>query len=523
MIRYTALVIFGLLSVAGWAQLRGSNGLNPDRRNARAGAPSTPPNIILIYADDLGYGDLSCYGATKVATPNIDRLARDGLRFTRAHATSASCTPSRYGLLTGEYPWRRKGTGIAPGDAAALIEPGRTTLPSILQKAGYRTGVVGKWHLGLGSPEGPQWNNELKNTPLDAGFDYSFIMAATGDRVPCVYVENRHIVGFDPADPIAVSYKEKIGNEPTGRENPDLLKMKPSHGHDMTIINGISRIGYMTGGQAARWKDEEMADTFTGKAIRFMEKSKNSGSRVQPFFLYFATHDIHVPRVPHTRFAGKSGMGPRGDVILQLDWTVGKVLKALDRLGLTDNTLVLLSSDNGSVIDDGYQDGAVEKLNGHTPSGPLRGGKYSAFEGGTRVPTLLRWPARVKPDVTNTLVSQIDLLASFATLTGQTIPSTAPDSRDQLSAWLGVSKTGREHVIEQSVSNTLSLIKGDWKYIEPNRGAKIIKNTNTETGADPQPQLYNLTTDLGERQNRSGGQADKVRELSALLDKVRGH
>jgi arylsulfatase A-like enzyme len=254
-----------------------------------------------------------------------------------------------------------------------------------------------------------------------------------------------------------------------------------------------------------------------------MEKSKNSGSRVQPFFLYFATHDIHVPRVPHTRFAGKSGMGPRGDVILQLDWTVGEVLKAIDRLGLTDNTLVLLSSDNGSVIDDGYQDGAVEKLNGHTPSGPLRGGKYSAFEGGTRVPTLLRWPARVKPDVTNTLVSQIDLLASFATLTGQTIPSTAPDSRDQLSAWLGVSKTGREHVIEQSVSNTLSLIKGDWKYIEPNRGAKIIKNTNTETGADPQPQLYNLTTDLGERQNRSGGQADKVRELSALLDKVRGH
>lgn len=491
----------------------------------RGNRPS--PNIILIYADDLGYGDLSCYrseyrtttdaGAAKIATPNIDRLARGGLRFTRAHATSASCTPSRYALLTGEYPWRRKGTGIAPGDAAALIEPGRTTLPAILQKAGYQTGVVGKWHLGLGPQGGPDWNGAIKKGPNDIGFTYSFLMPATGDRVPCVFVENGRVVGLDPSDPIRVSFKDPVGDEPTGRDHPELLRMKPSHGHDFTIINGISRIGYMSGGKAARWTDSTLAQVLTGKAVAFLEKNK-----ANPFFLYFATHDIHVPRVPNQEFAGKSGMGPRGDVILQLDWTVGEILKTLDRLGLTNNTLVLLSSDNGAVIDDGYQDQAVEKLNGHTPSGPLRGGKYSAFEGGTRVPTLVRWPGRVRPGVTDALVSQIDLLASFAKLTGQAVPlEQAPDSRDQLAAWLGETRTGRDHVVEHAVSGTLSLVRGNWKYIEPSSGAKIIKNTNTETGADPRPQLYNLTTDLGERQNVAATQADKARELAALLDEVR--
>ncbi len=192
--------------------------------------------------------------------------------------------------------------------------------------------------------------------------------------MPTVYVENHRIVGLDPQDPVAVSYKEKIGNEPTGKENPEMLRMKLTHGHDQTIINGISRIGYMTGGKAARWTDEDIADVITGKAITFIETNK-----AQPFFLYFPTHDIHVPRVPHSRFVGKSGMGPCGDAILQLDWTVGEILKALDRLNLRENTLIVLSSDNGYVLDDGYQDDAREKLNGHTPAGPLRGSKYSTF------------------------------------------------------------------------------------------------------------------------------------------------
>jgi len=259
------------------------------------------PNILLIYADDLGYGDVSCYGATHVQTPNIDRLAREGVRFTDAHTTSSTCTPSRYSMLTGEYAWRRRGTGVLPGDAPLIIEPGRTTMASVLQQAGYKTGVVGKWHLGLGRTN-LNWNSEIKPGPLELGFDYCFLMPATGDRVPCVYVENHRVVGLDPKDPLKVSFGEYIGNEPTGNDHPEMLKMHPSHGHDFTIVNGVSRIGYSSGGKSARWSDEDMADTYVKRATEFIEQNKR-----EPFFLYFATHDIHVPRMPHARFAGKSG------------------------------------------------------------------------------------------------------------------------------------------------------------------------------------------------------------------------
>jgi len=336
------------------------------------------PNIVLIYTDDLGYGDVSSYGATAVETPNIDRLAKEGLRFTDVQSPAATCTPSRYALLTGEYAFRRPGTGILPGDAALVIEPGRTTLPSMLQRAGYTTGVVGKWHLGLGPKGGPDWNGEIRPGPNDVGFDYSFIMAAAGDRVPTVYVENRRVVGLDPADPITVSYATPLGSGPTGKANP---KVAPRYGHDQTIVNGISRIGYMTGGRGALWRDEDMADVYARKAVAFIEQQ-----RQKPFFLFFATHDPHVPRRPHPRFVGRTGMDPRGDAIIQADWCVGEVLTALDRLKLTRDTLVVFTSDNGPVVDDGYQDEAVEKLGSHRPAGPFRGGKYSLFEAGTRVP-----------------------------------------------------------------------------------------------------------------------------------------
>ena len=478
------------------------------------------PNVVVIYADDLGYGDVSCYGATRIKTPNIDKLASQGLRFTNAHSPSATCTPSRYAMLTGEYAWRRKGTGIARGDARMIIQPGRTTLPLVMQRGGYTTGVIGKWHLGLGA-HGREldWNGDITPGPLDIGFDYSFLIPATGDRVPCVYMENRRVVGLDPEDPIQVSFGKPIGNEPTGKDHPELLKMHPSHGHNQTIINGISRIGYMSGGKAARWVDEDMADVITSKAKDFIENNKD-----RPFFLYFSTHDIHVPRAPHSRFAGKSGLGPRGDVILQLDWCTGEILKTLDRLNLTENTLAIFTSDNGPVVDDGYKDQAVEKLSGHKPAGPLRGGKYSAFDAGTRVPFIVRWPGRVEPGLSDALVCQIDFMASFADLTGQRLKrNDAPDSFDVLSALIGEEPMGRDHLVEHA--GVLSLIKGDWKYIEPGRGARINRNVNIELGNDREPQLYNLKSDIGERHNLASNHPEVVRELAALLKKIRndGH
>ena len=484
------------------------------------GAPEqtgqTRPNIILIYADDLGYGDLSSYGATRLKTPSMDRLAAEGLRFVDAHAPAATCTPSRYALLTGEYAWRKKGTGILPGNAALIIEPGRTTLPSMLRKAGYATGIVGKWHLGLGPAGGPDWNSEIRPGPNEVGFDYSFIMAATGDRVPTVYVENGRVAGLDPADPIRVSYGKPIGDSPTGKSNPELLRIHPSHGHDQTIVNGISRIGYMTGGKAALWKDEEMADVFTSKATTFIESRQNT-----PFFLYFALHDPHVPRVPHPRFAGATPMGPRGDAIAQADWCVGEILNALERLKLASNTIVILTSDNGPVIDDGYKDDAVAKLGGHKPAGPYRGGKYSNFEGGTRVPFLVRWPGRVARGVSGALVSQVDFLASFAAFTGQTLAAgDAPDSHDVMPALLGTSKSGRRELVEQA--GALALRLEQWKYIEPGDGPRLNASTDTELGNDTAAQLYDLATDPGETRNVAAQQAERLKEMEAVLRRIKG-
>ncbi|MDP8243557.1 MAG: arylsulfatase [Candidatus Hinthialibacter antarcticus] len=477
-------------------------------------ASSAPKNIVLIYADDLGYGDVSCYGATKFKTPNIDRLAANGIRFSNAHSSSATCTPSRYSLLTGEYAWRRKGTGILPGNAKMIIEPGRDTLPSMLKNAGYKTGVVGKWHLGLGDGT-LDWNSDIKPGPNEIGFDYSFLIPATGDRVPCVYVENHRVVDYDPSDPIEVSFGKPIGDEPTGKEHPELLKMHPSHGHDMTIVNGISRIGYMSGGQSARWVDEDMADVITKKANKFITNHKD-----EPFFLYFSTHDIHVPRVPHSRFVGQSGLGPRGDAVMQLDWCVGEIMATLDRLDLTNDTLVLFASDNGPVVDDGYHDQAVTRLNGHTPSGNLRGGKYSSFDAGTRTPFIAHWPGRIQPGESDALVSQIDLFASFASLTGQALSTkAAPDSLNALPTLLGETNIDREHLIEHAGS--LSIIQGDWKYIAPSKGATFNKNVSIELGNNPEPQLYNLKEDLGETNNLAAQHPEIVQKLSSLLAETR--
>ncbi len=474
------------------------------------------PSIVLIYADDIGYGDLACYGATGVRTPNVDRLADNGLCFKNAYATSATCTPSRYSLLTGRYAFRDKNVRILAGDAGLVIDTGRKTLPRMLQEAGYATGVVGKWHLGLGTGQGQlNWNGDIRPGPLEIGFDYAFLMPATGDRVPCVYVENHRVVNLDPADPLVVSYTDSIPGEPTGVTHRDRLKMDWSHGHNNAVVNGIGRIGYMSGGASALWKDETMADEFASRAVSFIEKNRS-----RPFFLYFATHDIHVPRVPHPRFVGKTTMGPRGDAIVEFDWCVGRLLSTLDRLGLAENTLVILSSDNGPVLDDGYKDGAVEKLGNHRPAGPLRGGKYSAFDAGTREPLIVRWPARVKPGVSDARFSQVDLFASLAALVGRPLDDEdAPDSLDMLDALVGKNRLGRDHIIEQA--GTLSIIKGPYKYIEPSDGPRMNVPTNIELGNDPNPQLYHIIEDPGEKRNIATEHPEIVKDLDNRLQRIK--
>jgi arylsulfatase A-like enzyme len=475
-------------------------------------ATADHPNILLIYADDLGFGDITCNGAKPGLTPNIDRLRSEALNFTDAHSSSATCTPSRYALLTGQYPWRKRGTGVLPGDARLIIEPGTTTLASVLKNAGYRTAVIGKWHLGLGAGANLEWNAEIKPGPLEVGFDESFIMAATGDRVPCVYVRNHRVVGLDPADPIEVRYDKPFAGLPTGKTDPALLRLHPSHGHDMAIVDGISRIGYMKGGKSALWNDETMAETFTREAVAYIKRHRSTS-----FFLYFATHDIHVPRVPHPRFSGKSGMGPRGDAIVEFDWSVGEVLKALDETGLAENTLVVLSSDNGPVVDDGYRDDSVAKLGSHKPAGPFRGGKYSKFEGGTRVPFLVRWPGKVKPGTSKALVSQVDFIASLAALTGSPDPIPANlDTRNHLPALIGEDPVGRSTLIEHA--SGLAVRQGKWKFIPPSNGPSKNVPTNSELANAPAPQLYDLDADPGETKNVADDHPEIVARLRIALE-----
>ncbi|MCL4840920.1 MAG: arylsulfatase [Bryobacteraceae bacterium] len=478
------------------------------------GAPGGRPNIVLIYADDIGYGDTGPYGATQVRTPNLDRMAAQGLRFTNAYCSSATCTPSRYSLLTGEYAFRKPGSGVLPGDAPMLIEPGRTTVASVLKKAGYATGVVGKWHLGLGAGN-VDWNAEVKPGPEAIGFDYSFLIPATGDRTPCVYVENGRVVGLDPNDPITVQYGKPIPGEPTGVNNPGMLRWFPSHGHDQTIVNGISRIGYMKGGEAARWVDEGMADTITRKATDFIAKQQEN-----PFFLYFSTHDIHVPRVPHPRFQGKSECGIRCDATVQFDWSVGRIMDALERHDLTRNTLLIVMSDNGPVVDDGYEDGAFEDLNGHLPAGPLRGGKYSIYEGGTRTPFLVKWPARVKPGVSDALVGQVDLISSLAALTEVGLSGReGVDSFNVLPALLGETGAGREHLVQHA--GILAIRAGKWKYIpKADRGSGSLHWNGGNRPANAPEELYDLEVDLGERNNVVQKYPQVAKRMAALLEKV---
>lgn len=481
--------------------------------NAATQEVNNQPNIIFIYADDLGYGDVSAYGATEFSTPNMDKLANGGVKFTNGYATSATCSPSRFALLTGIYPWRNKKAKILEGSAPLIIDTEQNTLPKILKSQGYKTGIVGKWHLGLGDGD-VNWNGHISPGPNEVGFDYSFIMAATQDRVPTVYIKNGFVENLDPNDPIEVSYSKNFEGEPTGTKNPELLKMIGDPQHSNSINNGVPRIGYMKGGTSAKWIDEDMADTFLVKAQNYIKEQKNN-----PFFLYYALQQPHVPRTPHSRFVGTSGMGPRGDVIVEADWCIGELLKTLETEGLLENTLIVLSSDNGPVLDDGYADDAVEKLGDHKPWGELRGGKYSLLEAGTRVPFVTYWKGTIEPQVSNALVSQVDLLASLAELVDADVPNT--DSQNLMDVFLGKTNDGRENLIIEATSRT-AFRQGNWVLIPPYKGPAINKIKQIETGNSKEFQLYNLKEDVGQETNLAKTNPTKLQEMIEKFEAIRG-
>ena len=490
----------------------------------RASAPAAKPekpNILFILSDDVGYGDLGCYGATLVKTPNLDRLAREGRRFTDAHSPASMCTPTRRALATGTYSWRdAAGATILSGTSSLCIPTGTPTLPSLLRQAGYATGVVGKWHLGLGAKGGPDFNGEIKPGPIEIGFDYAFIMPATGDRVPCVYVENHRVVGLDPGDPIEVSYRGKVGADPTGRENPELLKLKSrsGHGHENTIVNGIARIGWMAGGKSARWVDEELADTLAAKASAFIEQHEAA-----PFFLCFATHGIHAPQAPHPRFKGTAQCGTRGEALAELDDTVGKVLATLDRLGLAERTLVIFTSDNGGVVEDGYE-GVVNPA--HRCNGALRGFKGSEFEGGHRVPFIARWPGHIPAGSEDgELLALTDMCATFAALTGVALPANAAlDSMNALPALLGQphAQPARDTFISHGAGTNgpFGIRQGPWKLVQSAGGGIGFTSAAKQRPART-PLLFNLADDPGEANDLAAKNPARVAELTQLLTSQR--
>ncbi len=488
-----------------------ATGSAPTAAPLPSGEPERPPNVVLIYGDDVGFGDVGAYGAELIPTPNLDRLAGEGRVFTDGHCTAATCTPSRFSLLSGEHGFR-SGVRILRPNAPLTIPTDALTLPRVFQQAGYHTGIVGKWHLGLGAKGEPvDWNGDVKPGPLEVGFDECFLLPSTNDRVPCVYLDGHRVVGLDPADPLHVGDPAKAPAEstryPDGRRTPEAMTYYAStHGHNQSVIGGIGRIGQMAGGAAALWNDETMADVFVDEAREFI-----SAHRERPFFLFFSSQDIHVPRTPHPRFQGKSALGYRGDAMVQLDWCVGELLKTLEEQGLAEDTIVIFSSDNGPVYDDGYDDGTTVETSqeevdrGHDGSGPYRGGKYQIYEGGTRVPLIVRWPGRIEPGRSTALVTQIDLLASFASSLDVDLPEgQAIDSQDRWDAFFGADPVGAPYILEEA--GTLAVREGRWKLVSRKNG---------------KDELYDLAADTGEETNVAANFPDVAIRLRGLVDGAR--
>lgn len=478
------------------------------------------PNIVLINADDLGYGDLSCYGATKVHTPNIDKLAAEGLSFTDAHSPSAVCSASRYGLITGRYPLRRNYWGAIDGINHGLtVDTTKVTIASVLKEAGYQTACIGKWHLGMGV-EKPDYNKALKPGPLELGFDYFYGIPMVNSGPPFVYVENHHVVGYDANDPFV------LGKKSVSQKWPEK--------------GGYSAIG---GAKQAHllYEDEKVGTTLKNKAIDWM-KSTHAQNKENPFFLYLATTNIHHPFTPAPQFKGTSEAGRYGDFIHELDWIVGEVTKTLEEIGVADNTLIIFTSDNGGMLNYGGQD-AIKA--GHKINGDLLGFKFGAWEGGHRVPFIAKWPAKIKANTqSNHLMSQIDLLPTFSTIVDKKLTKEeCPDGINQLPEFLGETEKPLRDllIISPNVPENLTVRKGDWVYIPSQdsggfQGKKIGEHTlggaastklthqknsdivNGEIKKDaPTAQLYNIKKDPYQTTNLYGQYPETQGELHDIL------
>jgi arylsulfatase A len=490
-------------------------------------AAEQTPNVVLIFADDLGHGDLGCYGATKVQTPNIDRLAAEGRRFTDAHSASAVCTPSRYALLTGEYPVRGNGGrgvwGPAPITSPLIVNTEKTTMADVFKSGGYDTAVVGKWHLGFGT-ETNKWQEPLRPGPQDLGFDYYFGMPVVNSAPPYVYVENDRVVGSDPDDPLVYLGRNAKNATPITPIPPEAAN------RSRNAFGGAKEAHKL-------FNDYQVGTTFAEKSVEWIKDRKD-----KPFFLYLATTNIHHPFTPAKRFQGTSQCGLYGDFIHELDWIVGEILSCLEDNGLSDNTLVIFTSDNGGMFNFGGQ--AAFKA-GHRQNGDLLGFKFGVWEGGHRVPMIVRWPGKVKAGTTsNQVISNVDMLATFAAMTGQDLDeSQQADSVNMLPAFVREPEEQiRDHLILAPNKGThLSVRKGKWMYIPaqgsggfggrtPNShtfagpaAATFVGSVNSdiEDGKikkdSPSAQLYDLEADVNETKNVYREHPEVVKELSALL------
>ncbi len=477
-------------------------------------AKPTLPNVIVILADDMGLGDISAYGSKAINTPNLDKLANEGVRFTNGFSSSATSTPSRYAMFTGMYPWRNPNARILAGDAPLLIGTEQYTMPKMMQAAGYKTAAIGKWHLGMGNGN-VDWNKQISPCANDIGFDYSCLIAATNDRVPTVYVEDGKVLGLEADDPIFVNYKTPFEGEPTAISNPELITMPWDHGHNNSVMNGIPRIGYQKGGKSAYWVDEDMADYFVDKVKNYVSENAD-----EPFFLYYGLHQPHVPRAPHSRFVGTTDLGPRGDAVVEADWCVGELIAHLEKEGLLENTIIIYSSDNGPVLNDGYKDDAIERNGSHDALAGNRGGKYSLFEGGTNVPFMVYWKGVISPLVSDAMICQMDIMPSIAKMLNIEVPSM--DGQEYMDVLLGKTNEGRSSLVHEA-GGRMSYRKGDWAVVPPYKGG-AINQKGIETGYNTAPTLWNVKQDPSQQNDLAQANPEKLNEMmSEFLEITKGY